>query len=99
MQPVGTERDIPLSGSLPTSEAPLLSAIINSSNVITIIQLFMKNSSLLNKDLALSEEQFGEAVTNDFIGTDFIDRLEWAMLMIQQNFNQMRLAEYLPPVT
>ena len=59
----------------------------------------MKNASLLNKDLALSEEQFGEAVTNDFIGTDFIDRLEWAMLMIQQNFNQMRLAEYLPSVT
>jgi hypothetical protein len=59
----------------------------------------MKNSSLMNKDLALSEEQFSEAVTNDFIGTDFIDRLEWAMLMIQQNFNQMRLAEYLPLVT
>jgi hypothetical protein len=59
----------------------------------------MKNSSLLNKDLALTEDQFDEAVTNDFIGTDFIDRLEWAMLMIQQNFNQMRLAEYLPVVT
>jgi hypothetical protein len=67
--------------------------------LFTVIQLFMKNSSLLNNDLALSEEQFGEAVTNDFIGTDFIDRLEWAMLMIQQNFNQMRLAEYLPLVT
>ncbi|CAN5465450.1 hypothetical protein BH09BAC6_BH09BAC6_36850 [soil metagenome] len=59
----------------------------------------MKNSSLLNKDLSLTEEQFNQAVMNDFIGTDFVDRLEWAMLMIQQNFNQMRLAEYLPAVT
>jgi len=59
----------------------------------------MKTSSLLNKDLALDEQQFTEAITNDFIGTDFIDRLEWAMLMIQQNFKQMRLAEYLPVVT
>ncbi|NOW95950.1 hypothetical protein [Mucilaginibacter sp. SG564] len=56
-------------------------------------------TSLLNKDLALDERQFNEAVTNDFIGTNFMDRLEWAMLMIQQNFQQMRLAEYLPSVT
>jgi len=59
----------------------------------------MKNSSLLNKDLSLTEEQFKDAVTPDFIGPDFADRLEWAMLMIQQKFNQMRLAEYLPMVT
>ena len=78
--------------------SPRFNPIIHS--LFQILQsIFMKNSSLLNKDLALTEEQFTEAVTNDFIGTDFIDRLEWAMLMIQQNFNQMRLAEYLPTVT
>lgn len=56
-------------------------------------------TSLLNADLALDERQFSEAVTNDFVGDDFIDQLEWAMLMIQQNFQQMRLADYLPAVT
>ncbi|QJD95398.1 hypothetical protein HH214_05680 [Mucilaginibacter robiniae] len=59
----------------------------------------MKDASLLNKDLALTEQQFREAITNDFIGAEFTDRLEWAMLMIQQNFHQMRFAEYLPAVT
>lgn len=42
----------------------------------TLINDFMKTNSLLNKDLALSDEPFTEAVTNDFIRTDFIDRLE-----------------------
>jgi hypothetical protein len=59
----------------------------------------MKNGSLLNKDLALNEAQFVNAVTNDFTGDEFMDHLEWAMLMIQQNFKQMRVAEYLPVVT
>jgi hypothetical protein len=59
----------------------------------------MKTNSLLNKDLALSEAQFTDAVTNDFVGGNFTDHLEWAMLMVQQNFDQMRLAEYLPAVT
>jgi hypothetical protein len=59
----------------------------------------MKTSSLLNKDLFVPEEQFVKAITNDFTGDGFIDRLEWAMLTIQQNFKQMFLERHLPPIT
>lgn len=59
----------------------------------------MKETTLLNKDLAVPEAQFEKAVTNDFTGDGFTDQLEWAMLMIQQNFKQMHFAKYLAPVT
>jgi len=59
----------------------------------------MKETTLLNKDLAVPEAAFVKAVTNDFTGDGFTDQLEWAMLMIQQNFKQMHLVKYLPPVT
>jgi hypothetical protein len=53
----------------------------------------------LNKDLVLNENDFCESITNDFIGSDFIDNLEWAMLIIQSNFKQIKFAEYLPNIT
>jgi hypothetical protein len=59
----------------------------------------MKNNSLLNRDLSITEEQFEKAITNDFTGNGFIDQLEWAMLTIQQNFKQMFLEKHLPPIT
>ncbi|SDH30239.1 hypothetical protein [Mucilaginibacter gossypii] len=59
----------------------------------------MKNSSLLNKDLAVPEDQFVRSITNDFTGNGFVDHLEWAMLTIQQNFKQMFLERHLPPIT
>jgi hypothetical protein len=52
-----------------------------------------------NKDLIVSEAEFEKSITNDFIGEDFTDKLEWAMLMIQSNFKQIRFADYLPMVT
>lgn len=52
-----------------------------------------------NKDLFQGKEDFENAITNDFIGDDFVEQLEWAMLMVQQNFKQMRFADYLPTVT
>ena len=58
-----------------------------------------EEKSYRNKDMMLSESEFNEAVTNDFIGQDFTEQLEWAMLMIQSNFKQLRFAEYLPAVT
>jgi hypothetical protein len=53
----------------------------------------------LNKDLIGSRESFYDAVTNDFIGSDFADQLEWAMLITQSKFNQIRFADYMPTVT
>lgn len=58
-----------------------------------------EEKSYRNKDLIGSKEDFEKSITNDFIGDDFTERLEWAMLMIQGNFKQMRFADYLPMVT
>ena len=52
-----------------------------------------------NKELPIREEDFNKFIENDFIGDDFTDQLEWAMLMISGKFKQMRFAEYLSPIT
>jgi len=52
----------------------------------------MENKSYLNADLIGSNEQFEKAITNDFIGNDFEEQLEWSMLMIQGKFRQIRLS-------
>jgi len=52
----------------------------------------MENKSYLNADLVGSNEQFEKAITNDFIGNDFEEQLEWSMLMIQGKFKQIRLS-------
>lgn len=52
-----------------------------------------------NKDLIQSQEDFEKSVTNDIIGNDFIEQLEWGMMMIKNNFKQIRHADYLPPIT
>jgi hypothetical protein len=55
---------------------------------------------LINKDLAdLNEQEFTKSITNNFVDKDHIEQLEWAMLMIQSKFQQMKLAPYLPMVT
>lgn len=61
----------------------------------------MDNSekSYLNKDLFCEKSDIEQSIKNDFIGSDFVEQLEWAMLLIQSNFKQIRFAEYLPPVT
>lgn len=53
----------------------------------------------LSKDLNVSQDEFHKSVENDFIGSDFTEQLEWAMLMVQSNFKQIRFAEHLPMVT
>jgi hypothetical protein len=52
----------------------------------------MENKSYLNADLIGSNEQFDKSITNDFIGNDFEEQLEWSMLMIQSKFKQTRLS-------
>jgi hypothetical protein len=52
----------------------------------------MENKSYLNADLIGSNEQFEKSITNDFIGNDFEEQLEWSMLMIQSKFKQTRLS-------
>lgn len=59
----------------------------------------MEEKALLNKDLIQKENEFKQNVSNDFIGSDFIDNLEWAMLIIQSKFKQIHFAEYLPEVS
>lgn len=59
----------------------------------------MEEKSYRNKELMLSQEDFHKSITNDFVGDDFIEQLEWAMLMIQGKFKQMRYAEHLPPIS
>ena len=59
----------------------------------------MIEKELINKDLFnIPEDKFNEQITNDFIGEDFVDRLEWAMLLIQSRFKQVKFAEHLSPV-
>lgn len=53
----------------------------------------------INKDLIQNKSDFYSTVTNDFIGDDFIEQLEWAMLLIQSKFKQVKFAEYLSPVS
>lgn len=60
----------------------------------------MEEKSFLNKDLyGENFEKFEKNITNDFIGNDFIENLEWAMILIQSKFKQIRIAEYLPEIT
>lgn len=54
---------------------------------------------MTNKDLIQNYEEFSKQVENDFIGENFIDQLEWSMLMIRSRFKQMHLYEYLNPIT
>ena len=50
----------------------------------------MEEKSFVNKDLHnVSEEKFSEQLKVDFIDDNFIDHLEWAMLLIQGQFKQM----------
>jgi len=59
-----------------------------------------EEKTYINKDLYNeSEQSFYNNVNNDFIGDDFIEQLEWSMLIIQNNFKQIRLAPYIPDVT
>lgn len=45
----------------------------------------------LNKDLyGLNEDDFNKSFHNDIISDDFTDQLEWAMLMLDSNFKQIR---------
>lgn len=54
----------------------------------------------INKDLYnISEKEFEKQLTNDFIGNDFIDQLEWAMLIIQSKFKQIKHADHILPIT
>lgn len=58
-----------------------------------------EEKSYRNKDLFQDKKDFDKAVTNDFIGDDFIEQLEWGMLMVKNNFKQIRFADYLPMIT
>jgi hypothetical protein len=59
-----------------------------------------QEKELINKELFnISEQDFEKQITNDFVGTDFIEQLEWAMLLIQSRFKQIKFAEYIPPVS
>ena len=52
-----------------------------------------------NKDLyGLSESEFDSQITNDFVGSDFIEQLEWGMMMIKNDFKQVKLADFIPEV-
>jgi len=55
----------------------------------------------INKNLyRVSEDDFDAAITNDFIGDDFIEQLEWAMLMTRNaQFSQFKAGNHLVPVT
>jgi hypothetical protein len=54
----------------------------------------------LNKDLHnISYEDLSEQTTIDFIGDDFIDQMEWAMLMIQMKFQQVSMGSHLKRVS
>jgi hypothetical protein len=56
----------------------------------------MEEKELINIDLhGISEKKFDEQITNDFIGGDFIEQLEWAMLLIQSKFKQIKLGNHL----
>lgn len=54
----------------------------------------------INKDLYNeSFDDFSKNVSSDFIGEDFIDKLEWSMLMISSKFKQIRHADHLKTIT
>lgn len=60
----------------------------------------MEEKSFLNKELYREYyEKFEKNITNDFIGDNFIENLEWAMILIKNKFKQIRIAEYLPEIT
>lgn len=61
----------------------------------------MMEQEYINKNLyRVSEEDFDKAITNDFIGDDFIEQLEWAMLMTRNaKFSQFKAGNHLAPVT
>jgi hypothetical protein len=52
-----------------------------------------------SKDLIISKEKFFDTVDTSFIGDDFEAQLEWAMLMIQSNFNQISVGRHLKEIS
>lgn len=57
-----------------------------------------EEKDFLNKDLAQPKEKFYSKISNDFIGNDFEEQLEWGLLLVQNKFKQMRFANYMKPV-
>ena len=51
----------------------------------------MEEKEYLNKDLYMkSFEEFSKE-TKNFVGPNFEEQLEWAMLLVQQKFQQVRI--------
>lgn len=57
-----------------------------------------KTKTYLSKDLNISKEELFSNVKNDFVGDDPVEQLEWAMMILQHNFKQMRFGDHLVEV-
>ena len=52
---------------------------------------------MINKDLYYqNQEEFAKSLDTEFIPDDFEGKLEWALLLLQQKFEPIRLTPYLP---
>lgn len=52
---------------------------------------------MINKDLYYqNQEEFAKSLDAEFIPDDFEGKLEWALLLLQQRFEPIRLTPYLP---
>jgi hypothetical protein len=58
----------------------------------------MEEQEYKNKDLIQPKEAFEKSVSNDIIGDDFADQLEWSMMILQDNFNQIKFGNHLAPI-